>query len=109
MTTTSTSDLDQVISALKGGLASVPADTAVQVIGNFEQQVRGSGATEIADNLAKLKALLTSGNGSQQDFSQVFTQLGAQASSAASGADSAVASKLQELGQLLSGAGQSLA
>ncbi|MBW4444633.1 MAG: hypothetical protein KME10_26205 [Plectolyngbya sp. WJT66-NPBG17] len=109
MTTSSATDIDQVISALKGGLTSVPADTAVQVIDSFEQQVRGLGATEIADNLVKLKGLLTSGSGSPQDISQTLSQLGSQTSASASGADSGLQSKLQELGQLLSSAGQSLA
>lgn len=106
---TSSTDIDQVISALKGGLTSVPPETAVQVIDGFEQQVRGLGATEIADNLAKLKGLLTSGNGSPQEISQTLSQLGSQTSASASGADGATSGKLQELGQLLSGAGQSLA
>ncbi|MBD1843422.1 hypothetical protein H6F89_08435 [Cyanobacteria bacterium FACHB-63] len=109
MATSSATDIDQVISALKGGLTSVPADTAVQVIDGFEQQVRGLGATEIANNLVKLKSLLTSGGGSQQEIGQTLSQLGSQTSAAASGADSELTGKLQELGQLLSNAGQSLA
>lgn len=109
MATSSATDIDQVISALKGGLTSVPPATAVQVIDSFEQQVRGLGATEIADNLTKLKGLLTSGSASPQDLSQTLSQLGSQTSASAGGADPALTSKLQELGQLLSGAGQSLA
>lgn len=109
MATSSATDIDQVISALKGGLTAVPADTAVQVIDSFEQQVRGLGASEIADNLAKLKGLLASGSGSPQEISQTLSQLGSQTSAAAPSADPGLTNKLQELGQLLSSAGQSLA
>lgn len=109
MATSSATDIDQVISALKGGLSSLPADTAVQVIDGFEQQVGSLGATEIADNLVKLKSLLTSKSGSPQEISQTLSVLGLQTSAAASGADAALSGKLQELGQLLSSAGQSLA
>ncbi len=105
---TSTSEIDQTISALKGGLTSVPATTAVSVIDSFEGQVRGLGATEIADNLAKLKQLLTSGSASGSEIGSVLSQLGSQTTSAASGGDASLSSKLKELGQLLSGAGSSL-
>lgn len=107
MSTTSTSELDQTISALKGGLTSVPPETAVSTIDSFEQQVRGLGATEIADGLTNLKQLLTSG-GSGSAISQALSQLGSQTTSAASSADASLTSKLQELGQLLSQAGSSL-
>lgn len=108
MTASSTTELDQTISALQGGLTSVPPATAVSVIDSFEQQVQGLGASEIASNLSSLKQLLTSGNATSQDIGQVLTQLGSQTTSAASGADAAVASKLQQLGQLLAEAGKSL-
>jgi ABC-type transporter Mla subunit MlaD len=108
MSTTSTTELDQTISALQGGIASVPAETAVSVIDSFEKQVRDLGANNIADNLVQLKQLLTSGSATGQDVSQVLTQLGSQTASAASGADASLASKLQQLGKLLSDVGSSL-
>lgn len=108
MTTSSTTQLDQTISALEGGLTSVPPATAVSVIESFEQQVQSLGASEIASNLSSLKQLLTSGNATGPDIGQALTQLGSQTTSAASGADADVSSKLQQLGQLLTKAGESL-
>lgn len=109
MPTTSTTELDQTIAALQGGLTSVPPETAVSVIGSFEQQAQGLGASELASSLSNLKQLLTSGNASAQELSQALSQLGSQTSVIASGAEPDVANKLQQLGELLSSAGQSLA
>ena len=104
----STTELDQTISALQGGLTSVPPATAVSVIDSFYQQAQDLGASEIASNLSSLKQLLTSGNATGPEIGQVLTQLGSQTTSAASSADGAVSGKLQQLGQLLSEAGKSL-
>lgn len=108
MSVSSTTELDQTISALQGGLTSVPPATAVSVIDSFEQQVQDLGASEIASNLSSLKQLLTSGNATSQDIGQVLTQLGSQTTSAASGAEASISSKLQQLGHLLAEAGKSL-
>ncbi|MBD2103279.1 hypothetical protein [Leptolyngbya sp. FACHB-261] len=111
MTTSSTANIDATISALQGGLTSVPPSTAVTVIENFEQQLQGlddPGATRIASSLTELKQLLTGGNASGPAIGQVLSQLGTQTSSAASKADSGLASKLTQLGELLSQAGSSL-
>lgn len=108
MSVSSTTELDQTISALQGGLTSVPPATAVSVIDSFEQQVQGLGASEIASNLSSLKQLLTSGNATGAQIGQVLAQLGSQTTSAASGADASISSKLQQLGALLTEAGKSL-
>ena len=108
MTTSSTTELDQTISALEGGLTSVPPATAVSVIDSFEQQVQSLGASEIASNLSALKQLLTSGSATGSDIGQVLVQLGSQTTSTASSADASISSKLQQLGQLLTEAGNSL-
>lgn len=105
MTAANTSEVDQLISALQGGLTSVPPATAVSIIDSFEQQVRGAGATEIANNLTELKKLLTSGNATGPAIGKVLGSLGQQTTSAASGPD---ASKFSQLGKLLSDAGASL-
>ena len=108
MTTSSTTELDQTISALQGGLTSVPPATAVSVIDSFEQQLQSLGKSEIASNLSSLKQLLTSGSATGADIAQALTQLGSQTKGAASGADAALSSKLQQLGELLTEAGKSL-
>lgn len=108
MSTASTTELDQTIAALQGGLTSVPPETAVSVISSFEQQAQGLGASELASGLTNLKQLLTSGNASGAEIGQALSQLGSQTSAIASGADPAFADKLQQLGELLSSAGQSL-
>ncbi len=108
MTAASTSELDQTISALQGGLTSVPPATAVSVIDSFEKQVSSLGATQIATDLSQLKELLTSGSATGPAIGKVLSQLGEQTTSAASGADATVSSKLRQLGQLLADAGKSL-
>ena len=105
---TSTAELDQTISALQGGLTSVPPATAVSVIESFETQVKSLGATQIASGLAELKQLLTSGSATGPAIGKVLSQLGEQTASSASGADATVAAKLKQLGELLSKAGASL-
>jgi ABC-type transporter Mla subunit MlaD len=108
MSASSTAELDQTISALQGGLISVPPATALSVIDSFERQVQDLGKNEIAIHLSALKQLLRSGNATSPDIGKVLTQLGEQTTLAASSADTNVSSKLQQLGQLLTQAGNSL-
>ena len=108
MTAAATSELDQTISALQGGLTAVPPATAVSVIESFEQQVSSLGATQIASALSELKQLLTSGSATGPAIGKVLSQLGEQTTSAASSADATVSGKLKQLGQLLTEAGKSL-
>jgi len=103
-----TGELDQLISALKGGLTSVPPATAVSIIDSFEKQASGAGATSIANNLTELKKLLTSGSGSGSEIGKVLASLGKETTGAASSADGELSSKLKELGQVLTQAGGSL-
>lgn len=105
----STAKLDQTITALQGGLTSLPPTTALSVIDDFEQQLQGLEGNEIVSNLSALKELLTSGSATGPDIGQVLIQLGSQTTNAASDAEVTIASKLQQLGQLLTQAGNSVA
>ena len=106
---TPTAELDQAIATLQDNLlTSVPPTTALSLIDSFGQQVQDLGASEIASNLSALKQLLTSGSATGSDIGQVLVQLGSQTTSTASGADASISSQLQQLGQLLNEAGNSL-
>jgi len=105
-----TTDLDTTISALQGGLASLPPEAAVSNLDSWQQQLQGTpGAEPIASGLAELKAALLNGGTSSQSVAELLTELGVQtASASASATDSTIASKLQQLGQMLTQAGSSL-
>lgn len=108
MTTSSmgqTADLDSTISALQGGLTALPAEAAVSNIESWQQQLQG---TEAAKTLEQLKTALTSGSASGQSIGQLLTQLGTQTSSSASDASGDAATKLKQLGEMLTQAGSSL-
>ncbi len=105
---TPTAELDEAIATLQEELTFVPPTLALGLIDSFQQQVQNLGLSEIASNLSALKQLLTSGSATGSDIGQVLVQLGSQTTSTASGADASVSSKLQQLGQLLNEAGNSL-
>ncbi|MBC8123387.1 MAG: hypothetical protein H7Y22_16305 [Gemmatimonadaceae bacterium] len=102
--TSISSDLDQTIAALQGGLTSIPPETAVAVIESWQQKLQG---TDLADDLGQLKAALSGGSASAS-VSSLLSDLGEDTTETASSASGDVASKLQQLGQLLSQAGTSL-
>lgn len=106
-----TADLDATISALQGGLTSLPPEAAVSNLDSWQQQLQGTpGAEPIASGLAELKTALSNGGASGQSVAALLTELGTQTASASTNAtDSAIASKLQQLGQMLTQAGSSLA
>ena len=109
--TQQTSDLDTTISALQGGLTAVNPNTAVSVISNWQQQLTASGDSSlqsISDDLDELKTELTSGSLDGKAIGAILKRLGSKTTSAASSANGQVASKLETLGKLLSGAGNSL-
>ncbi|HCF28257.1 MAG TPA: hypothetical protein DEV81_13885 [Cyanobacteria bacterium UBA11049] len=105
---TSSTELDSAIATLQEGLTFVPPTKALGLIDSFQKQVQDLGKSEIASNLSALKQLLTSGSATGSDIGQVLVQLGSQTTSTASGADASISSKLQQLGQLLDEAGNSL-
>ena len=105
---TSSSTVDEAIATLSEELTFVPPTLAIGLIDSFQQQVQDLGKSEIASNLSALKQLLTSGSATGSDIGQVLVRLGSQTTGTASGADASVSSKLQQLGQLLNEAGNSL-
>ena len=108
MSTSSSNELDDAIATLQEELTSVPPTKALSLIDSFQQQAQNLGKSEIASNLSALKQLLTSGSATGSDIGQVLVQLGSQTTSTASGADASISSQLQQLGQLLNEAGNSL-
>ncbi len=108
MSTSSSNELDDAIATLQEELTFVPPTKALSLIDSFQPQVEDLGKSEIASNLSALKQLLTSGSATGSDIGQVLVQLGSQTTSTASGADACISSQLQQLGQLLNEAGNSL-
>lgn len=103
-----TADLDSTISALKGGLTSIPPEAAVANIESWQQQVQGA-APELASALGKLKSALTGGTATPESLSQLLAEIGSQTSAAGASTGGAAGSQLQELGKMLTETGASLA
>jgi hypothetical protein len=99
-----TIDVDTTIAALQQGLTSIPVEQAIAVIESWQQQLQG---TDLAEDLGDLKAALSQGDVSS--ISQILTDLGEDTSEAAADATGDTAVKVEQLGDLLSQAGQSLA
>jgi hypothetical protein len=97
-------DLDSTIAALQGGLNALPPEVAIPAIESWQQQLTG---TEIANLLGALKTAL-SGAPTNQSIGALLSELGVQASSAGGAISGPEATKLEELGQLLTQAGNSL-
>jgi len=98
-----TIDIDTTIAALQQGLTSIPVEQAIAVIESWQQQLQG---TDLAEDLGELKAALSEGDVSA--ISEILTDLGEDTSEAAAEATGDVAVKVEQLGELLSQAGQSL-
>jgi hypothetical protein len=95
---TQTADLDATIALLKNGLATIDPEAAIANIEAWQQQLTG---TEIAETLGELKLAIDGGLRSGE-IPTILSDLGQQAASAAGSQEGSSASKLQELGQLLS-------
>ncbi len=101
---TQTVDLDSTIAALQSGLTSIPPEAAISNIEAWQQQLQG---TKIAETLGELKMALDNGTGGSS-IGQILTDLGSQTAAAAGSASGGQASKLEQLGQLLTQAGSSI-
>ncbi len=101
---TRTVDVDTTIGALQQGLTSVPVEEAIAIIESWQQQLQGS---DLAEDLGDLKQALLSGD--VASIAQIMSDLGEDTSDAAANATGDVAVKVEQLGELLSEAGQSLA
>lgn len=106
--TQGTSELDTTLNALQGGLTSISPSAAVSNIEGWHKTLSDAGLTDIADDLAELKNLLTSGNLDGKAIGPVLSRLGSKTTDSASGAPEAAMGKLQKLGSTLSSAGKSL-
>lgn len=102
-----TADLNSTISALKGGLTSIPAEAAVANIDSWQSQLKDA-APEVASTLGELKTALTGGGASGSSVGELLKKLGTQASSAGASAGGDAGKQLQELGTMLTQAGGSL-
>ncbi len=102
-----TADLNSTISALQGGLTSLPPEAALANIESWQEQLKGA-APEVASALGELKTALSSGNASGQSIAQVLKKLGTQTSDAGKSAGGDAGSQLQQLGQMLTQAASSL-
>lgn len=98
----STANLDQTIALLQSGLVSIDPEAAVSNIEAWQEQLKG---TDLAETLGELKLAIDGGIRSGE-IGTILSHLGKQATAAASSQEGDAASKLQELGQLLSNAMQ---
>lgn len=100
-------NFDSTISALQSGLTSLPLEAALINIESWQQQIQGA-APEIASTLGELKSALSSDDASGQSIAQVLKKLGTQTSDAGTKAGGDAGSKVQQLGQMLTQAANSL-
>ena len=98
--TTRTSDLDATIALLQSGLVSIDPEAALTNIEAWQKQVHG---TEIAETLGELKLAIDGGTRSGE-IGSILSHLGRQTSAAAGSQQGDAASKLQQLGEMLSNA-----
>lgn len=98
-----TIDVDSTIAALQQGLTSIPTAEAIAVIESWQQQLEGS---DLAEDLGELKQALQSGDSAT--IAELLVDIGEDTSESAASATGDVAMKVEQLGELLSQAGQSL-
>lgn len=98
--TTGTGDLDATIALLKSGLVAIDPEAAIANIEAWQKQVHGTG---IAEALGELKLAIDGGTRSGE-IGSILSDLGRQAIAAAGTQQGDAASKLQQLGELLSNA-----
>lgn len=98
-----TIDIDTTIAALQQGLTSVPLEDAIAMIESWQEQLRG---TDLAEDLADLKQALRIGD--TDAIAQIMSDLGEDTADSAADATGEMAVKVEQLGELLSTAGQSL-
>lgn len=96
-------DLDATIAALQQGVTSIPVDEAIAIIETWQSQLQGH---DLAEDLGELKAALQSGGSGS--ISDLLIDIGEDTMETSSGAPSDSSSKIQQLGQILYQAGQSI-
>lgn len=73
--------LDQTISTLQGGVLQLGVGAAIPAISSWEQTLAATGKpelTDISENLASLRALLTAGDADPAEAGRLLQTLGAQ-------------------------------
>jgi hypothetical protein len=105
--------LDSTITSLQGGVERMGIEAALSVIGAWEERLRAFGNPElmpVAENLAALKAQLSSGSPDQVAAGEILADLSEQVQRLANeDIQIEVADKLSQLSVLLSNDGDSLA
>ncbi|MBW4441503.1 MAG: hypothetical protein KME10_09775 [Plectolyngbya sp. WJT66-NPBG17] len=99
---TQSATLDETIALLQSGLVSIDPEAAIANIEAWQQQVIG---TDMAETLGELKLAIDGGVRSGE-IGSILSHLGKQAAAAAETQEGDSASKLQQLGELLSNAMQ---
>jgi len=99
---TQSANIDETIALLQSGLVSIDPEAAIANIEAWQAQLKG---TELAETLGELKLAIDGGIRSGE-IGSIMAHLGKQATAAASTEQGGSASKLQQLGQLLSSAMQ---
>jgi hypothetical protein len=97
--------------ALKGGLTSVPIETAVSLVGSIQRDLAATGSPaleSIASDLGELGNELGMGTVDGARVGAVLRRLGPKVTTAAATQTGAVASTLRSLGSQLRSAGQQL-
>lgn len=98
--TTESGTLDQTIALLQSGLVSIDPEAAIANIEAWQKQLVG---TEMSETLGELKLAIDGGIRSGE-IGSILSHLGKQAAAAAGTQEGNSASKLQQLGELLSNA-----
>lgn len=103
--------LQTTIEAAEGGLTSLPAATALDVIGQWQTTLRGANQpalTEIANDLQALEQQLQASPINGNEIGQILTRMGQRTTAVAPQAEGATVERLQRLGELLTQAGNQL-
>lgn len=106
-------ELDRIVSFLRGGLRRPDLEQALRVIETWEQRLAASGSPElvpIAENLAELRTILLAGDFDPAAVGRLLMTLGEQVGAVAeSDVGGPVADRLLRLSSLLADQGSTLA
>ncbi|MBD1843709.1 hypothetical protein H6F89_09910 [Cyanobacteria bacterium FACHB-63] len=97
---TQSANLDQTIALFNSDLVQIDPEAALANIEAWQAQLKG---TELAETLGELKLAIDGGTRSGE-IGSILSDLGKQATAAAATEQGEAATKLQQLGQILSNA-----
>lgn len=104
MSTSATSHLNSTIESLSGGLAGAKPGAARSITSWIDELKGNAKLSGIADELTKLKALLSGDHVDAAQLQKSLQSLGQHTTKAAEAAEGAAADKIKELGKLLTAA-----